>query len=442
MTTTARRLTLDRSRALARRAEERIPGGAHTYAKGRDQYPEETPGVLVRGEGCHVWDADGNEYIEYGMGLRAVTLGHAFPPVVEAARAELGRGSNFSRPSPIEAECAEALLGVIEGAEMAKFTKDGSTATTAAVKLARAATGRTLVALCADQPFFSYDDWFIGTTEMDAGIPPAATEAVRTFRYNDLDGLRALLQAHRGEVACVMLEPEASQPPQPGYLAGVRTLCDEHGALLIFDENITGFRWHLGGGQAFHGVRPDLSAWGKAIANGFALSALTGSRELMELGGLRHEGERVFLLSTTHGAETHAMAAAIATIATYREQPVIERLHEAGARLLAGFEQAIARHGLDGCVQPAGRPWNLTFACLDGAGERSQAFRSLFLQENARRGVLGPSFVVSYAHTDADIDRTVEAIDGSLAIYARALADGVERHLVGPPSRPVFRRYN
>src|SRR5579862_4829203 len=182
-------LVFDKSSKLRERAHARIPGGAHTYAKGDDQYPVLAPGFIVRGEGCHVWDVDGNEFIEYGMGLRAVTLGHAFAPVVEAAHRQMLLGSNFSRPAKLEVDLAEAFLALIDGADMVKFAKNGSDVTTAAVKLARAYTGRDLVAICGDQPFFSTDDWFIGTTEINAGIPQAIREMSLKFRYNDLASL-------------------------------------------------------------------------------------------------------------------------------------------------------------------------------------------------------------------------------------------------------------
>jgi glutamate-1-semialdehyde 2,1-aminomutase len=429
------------TRLLQERVHALIPGGAHTYAKGDDQYPTIAPPFIVRGRGSHVWDADGNEYIEFGMGLRAVTLGHAHPRVVAAVAAELQKGTNFLRPSPVELRCAEAFLGCVTTAEMVKFAKNGSDVTTAAVKLARAWTGRDLVAICADQPFFSTDDWFIGTTAMPAGIPRAIRELTLKFRYNDAASLERLFLERRSEIAAVILEPEASVPHQDGFLLEVRRLCDHHGALLIFDEMITGFRWDLGGAQKVFGIVPDLSAFGKGMANGFALAALAGRREIMERGGLRHPHERVFLLSTTHGAETHALAAGIATMDTYRSEPVIETLHRQGERLRAGLEPVIRRHGLEEYVQLLGRPCNLVFATRGPDGAPSQAFRTLFMQELIRHGVLAPSFVVSYAHTDQDIDRTVEAADRALAVYRNALEHGVERFLVGRPVQPVFRRY-
>ncbi len=251
-------LPFERSARLRGRAHRLIPGGAHTYAKGDDQYPENAPGFIERGLGCHAWDVDGNEFIEYGMGLRAVTLGHAYPAVVDAVTAQLAAGTNFTRPAPIEADCAERFLEFVgHGDQMVKFAKNGSDATTAAVKLARAHTGRDLVAVCADQPFFSTDDWFIGSTAMPAGIPQAIRDLTLTFGYNDLASVERLFAEHPGAIACLILEPEATVAPVEGYLAGVRRLCHDNGALLVMDETITGFRWHNRGAQHVHGV------WGR-----------------------------------------------------------------------------------------------------------------------------------------------------------------------------------
>jgi glutamate-1-semialdehyde 2,1-aminomutase len=427
---------------LRARLHAAIPGGAHTYAKGDDQWPSAAPALIVRGKGCRVWDADGNEFIEYGMGLRAVTLGHAYEPVVEAARAQLQLGANFTRPSLVELECAERFLSIVTEAEMVKFTKDGSTATSAAVKLARASTGRDLVALCRDHPFFSYDDWFIGTTAIDAGIPRAISDLSRTFPYDDLDALEALFAAEPGRIACVILEPDRGTPPRPGYLGAVQELCRREGALLVLDEMITGFRWALGGAQAEHGVIPDLSTFGKAIANGLSVSALAGRRDVMEQGGLDYPGPRVFLLSTTHGAETHSLAGAIATMDVYTEEDVVGYLHEAGATLRAGLEAAARSADVEGFVRILGRDCNLVFETRDASGVPSQAFRTLLLQELLRRGILAPSFVVSFSHDERAIATTVEAAAEALNVYARALEDGIERYLDGPAVKPVYRRFN
>jgi glutamate-1-semialdehyde 2,1-aminomutase len=424
-------------------AHQLIPGGCHTYAKGDDQYPILAPGFIARGLGCRVWDTDGREYVEYGMGDRAVGLGHAYPPVLQAVQQELLRGSNFTRPSPVEVACAEQFLALVDRAEMVKFCKDGSDATSGAVRLARAYTGRDLIACCADHPGFSTDDWFIGTTPMNAGIPKTVRRLTVTFRYNDLASAEALFDRHPGKIAAFILEPACTEEPRDGYLHALQRLCHAHGALLILDEMITGFRWHNGGAQKLYDIVPDLSAFGNALANGFSVSALAGKREFMRLGGLdQRDRPRVFLLSATHGAETHALAAAIATIQVYEREGVIEHLYREGTRLQRQAEEVIRGHGLTDFVKILGRPCCLSYATLDRDGQPSQAFRSLFLQETIRRGVLTPSLLVSYSHTDADIDFTVAAIDGALAVYRRALDDGVERYLIGRPSQAVYRRYN
>jgi glutamate-1-semialdehyde 2,1-aminomutase len=416
-----------------------IPGGSHTYAKGDDQFPSNAPPFLVRGQGCRVWDRRGREFIEYGMGLRAVTLGHAYEPVVEAAARQMRLGTNFTRPSSIELECAENLRDLIPGADMVKFAKNGSDVTTAAVKLARAATGRDLVGICADHPFFSTDDWFIGTTSLPAGIPESLRTLTLGFRYNDIASAEELFRKHPGQIACLMLEAERVEEPRDGFLHRLKELCHAHGAVFILDELITGFRWDLAGAQGYYGIEADLSTFGKAIANGFAVSALAGRRELMELGSIDRQTDRVFLLSTTHGAETHALAAAIETMRIYRTRGVVEALWRQGERLRRGVEAAAAGLGVSAHFSLLGKPCSLVYTTRDSHGKASQAFRALFLQELVRRGVLAPSFVVSYSHSDADIDRTVEAVRGALSVYRKALEDGgVENHLEGPPVRPVF----
>ncbi|MBI0311928.1 MULTISPECIES: glutamate-1-semialdehyde 2,1-aminomutase [Streptomyces violaceusniger group] len=432
---------LPRSRTANERLHTMIPGGAHTYAKGDDQYPEDLAPVISHGRGAHVWDIDGNRYVEYGSGLRSVSLGHAHPGVLAAVRRELDRGANFVRPSIVEAEAAERFLATVETAEMVKFAKNGSDATTAAVRLARAATGRSRVAICADHPFFSVDDWFIGTTPMSAGVPAATNELTVAFPYGDLAATEELLTRYQDEVACLILEPATAVEPPPGYLAGLRELADRHGCVLIFDEMITGFRWSEAGAQGLYGVVPDLSTFGKALGNGFAVSALAGRRELMELGGLRHSGDRVFLLSTTHGAETHSLAAAMAVQTIYAEEGVTARLHTLGERLAAGVRDAAAGLGVGDHVVVRGRASNLVFATLDENGRPSQKYRTLFLRRLLAGGVLAPSFVVSSALSDADIDHTVDVVAQACAVYRKALDAGDPTPwLGGRPVKPVFRR--
>lgn len=419
-----------------------IPGGSHTYAKGDDQYPEVAAPYIIRGEGCHVWDLDGNEFIEYGMGLRSVTLGHAYKPVVDAAYRQMLLGSNFVRPAPIELECAEEFCSMIAGAEMVKFGKNGSDATNAAVRLARAYTGRDLIAICADHPFFSVDDWFIGTTPMSAGVPKAIQNLTVLFHYNDIESVKLLFQQHPNNIACVIMEPEKDREPVNDFLHQVKKLCSDNGAVFILDEMITGFRWHIGGAQGYHNLVPDLSAFGKAMGNGFAISALVGRKELMCLGGLQHDKERVFLLSLTHGAETHCLAAALEVMRIYKRESVIEVLWSQGKRLIRGINKSIDEHKLNGYFEVVGKPCNLVYATRNNDRQPSQPFRTLFLQETIKRGVLAPSLIVSYSHTDSDIDKTIEVVHEALYIYRKALDEGVEKYLVGQSIKPIWRKFN
>jgi glutamate-1-semialdehyde 2,1-aminomutase len=415
-----------------------IPGGAHTYSKGDDQFPANAPRYLERGEGCHVWDDHGREYLDWTSGLRTMSLGYGVRPVLDAAIAQLSKGLNFGRPSFVETQLAQDLVELIPGAEMVKLAKNGSTATTAAVKLARAFTGRDLVALCADHLFLSYDDWFIGTTSRSAGVPAAIRQLSLTFPYGNLAALEGLFAIHPGAIACVILEAATTAHPSPGYLAGVKELCRREGAVLVFDEMITGFRWHLGGAQAYYGVTPDLATFGKGMANGFAVSALVGCREIMELGGIAAGSPRVFLVSTTHGAEVQALAAARATLRFFREQPVIDHMTRIGQALIDGLNDIAAEMGVAECFAAGGvacSPWYLV---KDRSGAVSLPLRTLFLEEMVRRGVLINYLAPGWSHGDAEVEATLAAARASLRVVARALDEGWVYHLRGAPIRPVF----
>ncbi|GAB94014.1 glutamate-1-semialdehyde 2,1-aminomutase [Kineosphaera limosa] len=433
--------TFQGSIAAAQRLAHLVPGGAHTYAKGPDQYPADCPLVIERGRGAHVWDVDGNEYVEYGAGLRSVILGHAHPRVDEAVSAALRQGLNFVRPSRLELAAAEDFLAAVPTMEMVKFAKNGSDVTTAAAKLARAATGRDLVAICRDQPFFSTDDWFIGTTPMAAGVPESTRELTVSFPYGDLESLRAMFARYRDRVAAILLEVEAgASTAPPGYLQSLIDLAHEHGTLVIFDEMITGLRWALGGAHSLHGVVPDLCTFGKALGNGYSVSALAGRREIMELGGLNTDADRVFLLSTTHGGESTGLAAMRATLQVHREEEVAARLMAIGGRLRAAVEEVVAEAGLSDYVQVRGRDCNLVYVTLDGQGQPSQPFRTLFMRQFIHHGVVGPSFVVNTALTDADIEATAAAVRAALPVYAAALETGDPTPYLGGASvKPVFR---
>ena len=430
--------SFDASNSHMRAVHQLIPGGAHTYAKGDDQYPQDMAPVIERGSGCRVWDLDGNEYVEFNNGLRSTTLGHGFEPVVRAARNWLDDGVNFARPHRLELEAAERLVDLVPSAEMVKFGLNGSDATTAAIRLARAYTNRDMVAVCRQQPFFATHDWFIVTTPMSAGIP--ADGLTVQFDYNDLSSLTELFDAHPGRIAAVVLEAETTEPPAAGFFDDLRQLCDRNGALLVLDEIITGFRWHERGAQFLYQIEPDLCTFGKGMANGFPLSALAGRREIMRRGGFVDDADRVFLLSQTYAAQPWALAAMLAVIDTYEHERIAERLQSIGAGLRRGVEAVVADAGLSAYFQLRGRDCNLVYAAKDQQGQPSQAFRTLVLQEFLARGILAPSFVVCAAHDLAAVQQTIDAVAELMPIYQRALEDGVETVLRGRPVRPTIRR--
>lgn len=428
---------------MIKRAQELIPGGAHTYSKGPDQSPLLGPKLISHGKGSHVWDVDGNEYIDWAMGLTAVSLGHAFEPVLEAVRQELEKGVNFQCPSPIETELAELFLEAVPSAEMVKFAKNGSTVTTAAVKLARAYTGKKYVAFCADHGFFSYDDWYIGAKACNSGVPPELGALTLSFRYNDIRSVEALFEQHPGQIACVILEPMEFDFPADNFLHKVKDLCHRNGAVFILDEMITGFKLGFPGIHTSLGIEPDLSTWGKGVANGFSACMLAGKKEIMKLGGLDHDQERVFLISTTHGAETHALAAAIASIKYTRDHNTIEDDHRKGLIIREEITRLIARHQLEPYIELKGHPcWQLMIF-KDKTGQASDGLKTLFFQEVIRHGILfRGTFNLSVSHTDEDLQKTFEGFDKALAVYARGVEEGYERYLTGEPVKPVFRKYN
>lgn len=378
------------------------------------------------------------------MGINNVLVGHAEDEIDNAAVAALRNGQAFSRPSPLEVETAEELLALFPGMDMVKFAKSGSDANSAAVRLARAVTGRDLVAYDSEAPFLSIHDWFVGTTAMAAGVPGAVRALSVPFRFNDVASVESLFAAHGDRLAIVVLEVCREAAPIHGFLQRLRELCDRHGVLLLFDEIVTAFRYHLNGAQALYGVRPDLTSVGKAMANGYALSALLGRREHMERGGIRHPSERVFLLSTTNGPERSALAAARATIRFYRGHDVIGSLYSAGAALIQAVGDAARRHGIEDHLSArsdfASRP---VLRVCGPDRSPSQDFRTLFLQELIDRHVFMPWICPSYRHGPVELERTAAAIDAAAAVVARALERGtVDGLLNGPAARPVFRRFN
>ena len=419
-----------------------IPGGAHTYSRGHDQFPANAPELLLGGKGVEVFDPEGHRYLDYGMALRAVTIGYAENEIDEAAIAQIRLGNNLTRASLIELEAAETLLELVD-VDMVKFAKNGSSAVSAAVKLSRAYTGRELVVRCQDHPFFSYDDWFIGSTILTRGIPAETTTKTKNFRYNDIASLQALFDQYGNEIACVILEPATTEVPLPGFLAAVKELCHRHGAVFVLDEMITGFRWHLKGAQHYFGIKPDLCTFGKAMANGFSVACVAGRREIMELGSTDIEGqERVFLMSSTHGAEMSSLGAFVASVRYMQQHDVVGHLWSYGQALMDTMRHQAEAAGITQSFRVGGYACSPYFMTLDADGQTSFALRTLFLQEMIKQGVMMPWIALAYRHDEHSLEKTKNALASAFDIYARALREGVDKYLVGPTIKPVFRKYN
>ncbi len=440
-----------------------IPGGAHTYSRGADQYPSNAPSILDRGKGAYVWDSFGNKFLDYGMALRAVTLGYANERVNNAAFKEMQKGVNLTKPSMIELEAAELMVDLIPSADMVKFAKNGSNVTSAAVKISRAYTGRKYVCVPKQQPFFSFDDWFIGTTPLKRGIPSEHYSTTLLFEYNNIDSLKDLFVKYPNEIAAVLLEPATTLTPcsndnkcqlnsinglcQCGksfnFLHQIQDLCKKNGTVFIIDEMITGFRWHLNGAQTFFGIEPDLSTFGKGMANGFAVSALVGKKELMELGGIDKIGEeRTFLISTTHGAEMSGMGAFIETVNIYKELNVINALWNFGEKLFKGINEISLNLGLIDYFFMEGTYISMNYCTKDSEGNISLDFRTLFAQEMIKNGVIIPWIAPSYSHGEEELELTLNAVKASLIVYKNAIKEGIDKYLVGDSIKPVFRKYN
>jgi glutamate-1-semialdehyde aminotransferase len=419
-----------RSEALYSRALPLIPAATQTLAKGPGQFVRGVaPKYLARGKGARVWDVDGNEYLDFSMAVGPLSLGYCYSAVDDAIAAQLRDGITFSLMHPLEVEVAELVREVVPWAESVRYGKTGAEVTSAAVRLARAATGRDKVLCCG---YHGWHDWFIATTDRSAGVPAACRDLTFTIPYNDVGAARASIDR---ETACVILEPATFEAPKPGYLEALREACDEAGALLVFDEMWTGFRLALGGAQERFGVRADLACFSKAVANGMPLSILTGRREVMALL------EKDVFFFTTFGGEALSLAAAKATIGEIRARDVPAHLARLGRRLKDGYNEAASALGLAGVTACVGFDCR-TMVTFGASAADPLELKSLVQQELVRRRILWQGFHnLSFSHTEADVDAALEAYREVLAILKGAVEIGdVRRRLLGTPVEPVFRR--
>ena len=441
-----------------------IPGGGHTYSRGFDQFPSGSPEILFSGKGSYIYDLSKKKYLDYGMGLRSVNIGYADRDINQAVINAINLGNNLTLPTKIEFEAAKKFTNIIPSADMVKFTKHGSTAVTAAVKLARAFTKKNIILRCRDHPFFSFDDWFIGSTVMSRGVPKEISNLTHLFNYNDIESLKTLVNKFKNNIACIILEPSSTTCPQISesdyvccgkkncdrdfknkehFLKKVQNICRENGIVFILDEMITGFRWHLKGAQFFYDVTPDLSTFGKAMANGYSLSAVSGKREIMELGSIEKKGtERVFLLSSTHGGEMSGMAAFISTLNKLKNKKVIDKNWDYGIKLKNIFNNIAKEMNINDYIYMTGVGCSPYYICLDKSKKPSQIFKTLFVQQMLKSNILMPWIAISYSHGKKELENTRKALIKTLGVYKKALKLGPDKFVKGRIIKPVFRKYN
>jgi glutamate-1-semialdehyde 2,1-aminomutase len=417
------------SEKLIKRAETLIPALTQTLAKGPTQWVDGVaPKYLKKGKGSHVWDVDGNEFIDYNMGIGPIILGYAYDKVDEAIRNQLKDGITFSLMHPLEVEASEKIRSLIPNAEKIRFSKTGCDVTSAAVRLARAYTGREKI-LCYG--YHGWHDWYITITDRNAGIPSVNNSLVNTFEYNNV---YSLLDSIDYDTACVIMEPTIFEKPENDFLFNLQTVCKKYGTVLIFDEMWTGFRLAPGGAQEYFGIIPDLAVYSKAIANGMPVSVLTGKSEIMRL-----LNKDVFFF-TTFGGETLSLAAIIATIDEITNKDVPYYIYKQGKKLKDGFN--VIADSLDMDYLNCSGFYARTIITFNPEAGNPLEMKTLVQQEMIKRGILWGGFHnLCYSHTDDDIDYTLKAYIDVLPILKQAVEEGnIKKYLLGKTIEPVFRK--
>jgi len=422
----------DRSEQLFARALETVPLATQTFSKSAlSMVKGASPLFLQSGQGCRVWDVDGNEYVDHVLGLLPIVLGYCDPDVDQAILEQLGRGIVFSLATELEAELAERLRAMIPCAEMCRFGKNGSDVTSAAIRLARAATGRDRVAFSG---YHGWHDWYIGATARSLGVPKAVRDLSTTFPFNDADALEMHLRSDPDGFAAVILEPETLAAPQPDFLSRVRELTEQYGVILVFDEIVTGFRLDMGGAQKHYGVVPDLACFGKALGNGMPISALVGSRRIMRFM------EDIFF-SGTFGGEALSLAAALATLAKLEREDAVAKIHAHGRALKTGVHDILQRRGLTDVIKVIGGDWWPGLQVVPSPEMDDILLTSLLRQELHANGVLQlVTFNISLSHTAPGIlEETLQRWDTAAAGLADHLqSNDPHARLRGEPIRPIF----
>ncbi len=424
--------TFTKSNQLLKKAMRIIPLGTQTSSKSYLLYvKKQAPLFITQGKGAHVWDVDGNRYVDLINSMTAVVLGYQYPAVDAAIQKQLKKGITFSLASPLEYELSQLLIQHIPCAEMVRFGKNGSDVTTAAVRVARGYTGRDHIAYCGHH---GWHDWFIGGTPKKLGVPKATQKLTHQFTYNDIASLEKIFLKNKNKVAAVIMEPMSYEDPKPGFLPAVKKLAHKHGALLIFDEVITGFRFSMGGAQKLFKVTPDLATFGKAMANGMPLAALVGKRAYMK------KIEELFI-SSTFGGETLSLAASIATIHELASKKVIDTLWKKGKYLQDKTNDLLKKHNLHSIMHVKGKPCWQVFSMHGYKQYSDLQIKTYIQQELLQEGFLWyGQHAMSFSHTHKDIDRLIQTYARIFETLRTLLDESrLEKALKGKPIQDVFK---
>ena len=445
-----KKINIKNSNNLYKKALKIIPYGSQTYSKGVKAFSDGvSPKFLAKGKGCEVWDVDGNKFIDYVMANQPLILGYADRDVNNAVKKQLALGSTFSVSNKLEIDVAELLVKHIPDAEGARFGKNGADATSIAVRLSRAITKRDHIAFCG---YHGWHDWFIGTTDLNSGIPKFNNQLAHSFAYNNISSLEKIFSKYKNKIACVIMEPITVNGPiskpsgstkwsdynkKNNFLTDVKSLCKKNGALLVFDEVVTGFRYDMGGAQKMFDVIPDLSCWAKAMSNGIPVSAITGRRKYIKYL------EKTFF-SFTYGGDCIGLAAAKATINKMEKENVIDHLYKVGGRLKKGMNDLAKIYNLDEIIACAGYPCRTVMTIKKfGKYKKPLITKSLIQQELMFRGVLWSQYQsISYSHKERHIDSSLNAFEDAFKVLRRIVKNNknIENNLIGKPCETVFTR--